>query len=160
MANYSDRYGIPAHEVDNLSARFKHQKLKEGFASFDNFLRFCAESGYKPEMLMRRYDTNAPHSPENTFFCSRPVIEEKNPQKPEKKTEMEPRDGVCASCKKKCNASGAGCSEYQKLWTENWNRNIHRKKPEPERPRARQFFLYEHPDLIREGIVFESSRSM
>ena len=82
------------------------------------------------------------------------LLKKKTKKEPEKQIETEPREGICASCKKKCTASGAGCSEYQKLWTENWNRNIHRKKPEPERPRARQFFLYEHPDLIREGIVF------
>ena len=157
MANFADRYGIPAHEVDNLSSRFKRNKLKETFGSFDNFLKFCAEQGYQPGMGMYRYYPNEPHSPENTFFHARP-----NKPEPKAKPEKPEQKDICSTfCKKKkCDASGAGCAEYKKRWAENWNKNIHRKITESKVPNRTMVFRYEHPDLIREGIVFEGSGSM
>lgn len=167
MPNYADRYGIPAHEVDNLSSKFKKQNLKEGFGTFDKFVRFCAASGYKHGMLMRRYDPEEPHGPDNTYFIQREETDYSKKERERKcsaqirknvSAEKKPRynrEGICAGCKKECRASGWGCSEYQRKFVENWNTNIHRKKPEPpvdlNKP---MIFRYEHPDLIREGIVF------
>ena len=37
------RYGLSAHDVQNLYSRYKKQKLKVGFGSFDSFVKFCAE---------------------------------------------------------------------------------------------------------------------
>lgn len=125
-------------------------KLKEGFGSFDKFLKFCSEVGYKHGMMMRKYDPDLPHSPENTLFCE-PGTKIEHPAK---NTEKE-QNRICEGCQKNsCTASGAGCPAYRKAWAENWNKNIHRKKAEPVDPNKTTVFRYEHPDLIREGIVF------
>ena len=148
MSRFADRYGIAAKDVDNLSSKYKKQKLKEGFGSFDNFLKFCAEVGYKPGMRMYRYYPEEPHSPDNTYFYAKG----EKINRPEKNAEKD-ANRICADCQKvPCTASGSGCPAYRKAWIENWNKNIHRKKPED--PNRKQFFCYEHPDLIREGIIF------
>ena len=163
MANFVDRYGIPAADVDNLSSKFRKQNLKEGFGTFDKFVRFCADSGYKHGMLMRKHDPEEPHGPENTYFIQRAETDyaKRNTRKKisaenKKKDVKQPRynrEGLCAGCKKECHTSGWGCSEYQRKFVENWNKNIHRKKPvDPNKP---MIFRYEHPDLVREGIVWD-----
>ena len=150
--NFADRYGIPGHDVDNLSSRFKRQKLRDTFGSFDNFVKFCSEQGYKHGMVMDRYDKEKPHSPDNSFF------REKDPTKPVARFMTKNREGICSFCKKRCKASGEGCSEYRKKWAENWNKNIHRKITEPKAPNRTMVFRYEHPDLVREGIIFKGGK--
>lgn len=142
-----ERYGIPAKEVEQLYGRYRKQNLAEGFGSFDSFLQFCKESGYGPGMRMCRYDPHEPHGPDNTFFREKAVKE-----KIQKENTIQQENTLCANCSKKCPTNGVGCREYQKAWIEHWNRNIHFKKQEEKTdPRKRQFFRYEHPDLVREA---------
>lgn len=144
MSRRKERHGIPVKEVEQLYGRYRKQKLVEGFGSFDNFLRFCKESGYKPGMRMRRYDPHEPHGPDNTVFFEKIVK-----VNPKKENTGNQGDGLCPNCSKTCPAKG--CREYQKAWIENWNRNIHfRKHEEKPDPKKRQFFQYEHLDLTRE----------
>lgn len=150
MPIVNDRYGIPAKEVLNLGSRFRKQKLIVGFGSFDKFLRFCAESDYKPGMYMLRYNSSEPHSPTNTFFCE----VKRHPKEP-MKDHKGSQNWICKGCKEKtCTRPGSGCIKYQKAFVENWNKNIHRKKPVSVDSNKPMVFRYEHPDLIREGIIF------
>ena len=48
---------------------------------------------------------------------------------------------------------GDGCKAWEKYFIDNWNKNI--MKSIGNHKKQRQFFRYEHPDLVREGIVFE-----
>ena len=148
MAYRRDRYGIPAADVCNLGSRYYKYNFAKGFGTLDNFLKFCAEAGYERHMHICKRDPSKPHSPENSYFRG---INEKEA------TEIaEPNNWICKDCKtQKCKQIGRGCERYTKAWIENWNKNIHRKKPED--PRKRMVFRYEHPDLVRERIVWGKS---
>lgn len=146
-----DRYGIPAEDVRSLASRYTKQNLKEGFGTFDNFVKFCSEVGYERGMLMGRYNRDEPHGPDNTFFYNR------SPQKPkkEKKPVTATKSKICETCPKpKYNAPGIGCTRFFKMWVENWNKNICVKKQNEQTKPVKQVFRYEHPDLVREGIVW------
>lgn len=156
-SRYAERYGIPGPDVSNLNTRYRLQNLQEGFGTFDDFVKFCADSGFKSGMFMRKKDTEKIHSPENTYFVAKyiPVHDAK-----EKIKKQEDGNWICADCKNKpCPASGWGCPAYRKAWIENWDKHIHYKKPDPVviKPKVKEFFRYEHPDLVREGIVFHGN---
>jgi hypothetical protein len=53
----------------------------------------------------------------------------------------------CRMYKKICPGNGGGCQAWKEWYVRNWNENINTH------PEGRQKFQYEHPDLIREGIV-------
>ena len=53
-----------------------------------------------------------------------------------------------------CPDNGFGCPAWRKYFIDNWNKNI-MVKPK----KTRQFFQYEHSDLVREGIIFEHEQS-
>lgn len=162
MANYKPRYGIPSKEVENIAKRWSSIDGGKNWESMDAFVRWCSENGYKKGITLRRYDPEKPHSPENSFFGepSREVIQKR---KQKKKETMEIKSPFCEKCQKFCPGSGScGCEEWQEYFQKNWNENIciAPKKPEP-KPAVKeglQVFQYEHPDLVREGIVFEASR--
>ena len=66
----------------------------------------------------------------------------------------------CVGCTEACR-EGVGCERWRQYFILNWDQNISIAKPVPkEDPNAKQYFRYEHPDLVREGIVFEGSGSM
>ena len=57
---------------------------------------------------------------------------------------------------------GVGCDEYRAWWKKNWDQNIYvaPKKPEPKpATEGSQMFRYEHPDLVREGIVWSHTEN-
>lgn len=147
MPIVNDRYGIPAKEVNNLGSRFRKQKMIAGFGSFDNFLRFCAESGYKPGMYIFRYNQDEPHGPNNTYLCE--VKKKNSDQVSQEKEKIDYRNWICSKCKEKtCTRPGSGCVAYQKAFIKNWNKNIHRKIPVSTDENKPMVFRYEHPDLI------------
>ena len=58
----------------------------------------------------------------------------------------------CRNCdRERCSNIWQGCPEWQDYFRKNWNENIRAKNSKAQ---TRQFFQYEHPDLVREGIVF------
>ena len=57
----------------------------------------------------------------------------------------------CNNCDRVC--PDGGCKAWREWFPENWNENI---SIAPKEPRDKLFFRYEHPDLVREGIVFEN----
>jgi hypothetical protein len=49
------------------------------------------------------------------------------------------------------------CDGWEEQFIKNWNEKIYYPKP-PQKPEPKKMvFRYEHPDLVREGIVFEDS---
>lgn len=155
--HYKCRYGISGEDIRNLYERYRHQNLREGFGTFDQFVKFCSESGFKSGMFMRKRDTDKIHSPENTFFTEKFIPVNCAKEKVKKKRET---NWICDGCSKKpCPASGSGCPAYRKAWVENWNKHIYFPKkaaPVVQDPNKKEYFRYEHPDLIREGICFIS----
>ena len=60
----------------------------------------------------------------------------------------------CRNCTRDdCPTNGDGCKAWETYFIDNWNKNI--MKTIGNHKKQRQFFRYEHPDLVREGIVFE-----
>lgn len=57
----------------------------------------------------------------------------------------------CEGCTRVCPDEARGCAEYKKWFAENWNKHI--SAASAAKPRVREFFRYEHPDLVREGIT-------
>lgn len=55
----------------------------------------------------------------------------------------------CDNCTEIC--PGSGCTEWRDWFTQNWNRNIHRKVTIG--LTGRQVLRYEHPDRIREMVA-------
>lgn len=59
----------------------------------------------------------------------------------------------CRNCTRDdCPTNGDGCKAWETYFIDNWNKNI--RKSIGNHKKQRQFFRYEHPDLVREGIVF------
>lgn len=61
----------------------------------------------------------------------------------------------CRNCTRDdCPTNGDGCKAWETYFIENWNKNI--MKSIGSHKKQRQFFRYEHPDLVREGIVIKN----
>lgn len=65
----------------------------------------------------------------------------------EKAKRDEYRSGPCIGCEKTCLE---GCARWNEWFVKNWDENIRKAAPKQDN---RDCFRYEHPDLIREGIV-------
>lgn len=156
IAHYKGRYGLSGNDVDNLNCAYNRPlKGNHTFASFDAFVLYAAENGYQKGMHLRRKDEKAPHGPGNTYWSNSHL------ERAERKVKIAADRGIispyCKDCDRPCNTFG--CPAWREYFVKNWNRNIHWKKPEPKKPEPnkREVFRYEHPDMVREGIVFETS---
>ena len=163
-SEYKDRYGIPGPEVDNLVRRYYKRLYDSDWEKADDFIKWCSENGYAKGLRLCKKDTSKPHGPENSYFkapetTTRAIREDIRRRKLERKNLVSP---FCEGCTTGCTNTAIGCDEYRAWFAKNWNQNIRvakpvEVKPEPEGPMV---FRYEHPDLVREGIVFEGSGSM
>lgn len=158
---YKDRYGIPGESVKHLLRRFYRYFSDSDWHNGDEFVRWCSENGWQKGLRLCRKDTSLPHGPDNSFF-KKPEMTVRVKQADIRRRKEERKNLVsdfCKGCKQKCPAKGSdGCEEWQEYFKKNWNQNIciAPKKPEQKTATAGpQVFRYEHPDLVREGIVFE-----
>jgi hypothetical protein len=136
MVQYKPRHGFTSDEVYILKLIWK-QMQRSGyiieFASADAFIRW-ARGKYDYGLTLERIDKHKGWGPDNCRFF--------NPRKDEKS------------------------QEYHRSMVKAWEEMIRplRKKFAKElanmKTCERQFFRYEHPDLVREGIVFEGTRSV
>ena len=57
----------------------------------------------------------------------------------------------CSDCQlESCPEAGRGCPKYRRRFVKNWNENISAA------PKVtKEYFRYERPDLVREGIAHE-----
>lgn len=163
-SEYKPRHGLSGLDVTNLIRRFYRRLYDSGWETADEFVKWCSENGYASGLRLCRNDTSKPHGPDNSFFKTpkntRAIRQDIRRRKLERKNLVSP---FCEGCKTGCRNTAIGCDEYRAWWEKNWNQNIcvAPKKPEPKFPaEGPQVFRYEHPDLVREGIVFEGSRSV
>lgn len=160
MGRLNDRYGIPGAEIQNLYHRWRRQiKNDTEWESFDAFVYWSAYSRYKKGLELRKHDITMPHGPDNSFWYS--GVEAREIAHQEQKKKMGEYYSIESPFCKKCGIKKRhcldGCSEWKQWWIKNWNTNIC-VKPVTEEPPKREKYKYEHPDLQREGIVFEAPR--
>lgn len=148
---YRGRYGLSSDEVMIMKSKF-HKVQRGGGTDWNNLDQFCkwaVQEGYKPGMRIKKKYPFLPHSMDNSYFVN---IGE--PQADRHATYIESESPICQSCDAKdCAMVDYGCKKWKEYFVKNWNKNICRKlRPQP-RP-VDKVFRYEHPDLVREGIVW------
>lgn len=155
---YKDRYGIPGPEVKNLARRYYQYPHDSGWRKMDDFLLWCSQNGYEKGLMLRKHDQDKPHGPDNSFFEAVDHIKQENRRRKNERREL--TSPFCAGCEVGCTNIAVGCNVWRSRFVKNWDENIHvdLKPPEPPKPEARECWQYEHPDLVREGIVFESNQ--
>ena len=135
MAKYKPRHGFTEDEVQVLELRWgmmKRSGYSVEFESFDAFLRW-AKGKFDYGLTMERIDKHKGWSPENIRWYS-----------PQKETALTDRRQQAVRWEKM----------MQPI------RKKYAKQLAQIESNKRQFFRYEHPDLVREGIVFENRQSI
>lgn len=133
--------------IQHISLRriFEGLQGDHTFASLEEFIEWGTRTGHKTHFALYKLDTTKPHSPGNSYWYH----------------DYKPTPNVvsrfCKDCDRPCPT--AGCLNYRTSFIANWNKNICRK-PKKIVPDGEMVFCYEHPDMVREGIVFEGSGSM
>lgn len=159
---YKERYGISGEDVTHLIRRFYRYFRDSDWQNADDFVRWCSENGWQKGLKLCRKDKERLHGPDNSYFQTpemtvRAKKEDIRRRKEERKNTVSP---FCEGCTEACR-EGVGCERWRQYYVTNWDQNISIAKHVPkEDPGARRVFRYEHPDLVREGIVFEGTCSV
>ena len=119
------------------------------WCSFDEYLLWAKEQGWKPGYQLRKIDPFKPYGPDNSYwYCSAEADEIKSKLPAEAKISP-----FCRACTRECPVRGNGCAEWQEYFVLNWNLNIHRPRlkptPKPAEDNKQQFFVYYHPDELK-----------
>lgn len=166
--NYLGRYGLTGRQVQHLRDRWRKNAVNGTWEDFDAFVKWASETGYEDGVLLRKFNEEKPHGPDNSFWATRSQCFQSNGRpagaadkkprkkraavvKPKPEPDHPPVRDLCAVCETPCKHRECGCEEWFRNWQRYWNANIHRKVE----IRKRMVFQYEHPDLQKEGIVFE-----
>lgn len=148
MAEFKERYGIPGTDINSLNRRWNRIKHDCTWNSFDEFLVWCARNDYQRGLQLTKRLKSMPHGPQNSILV--PLSEFMRALRAENTIKVEVTESeFCKGCTRKC--SGNGCAEYKKWFCEQWDTKFHRDIPKP----VVVDFRYEHPDLVREGIVWQ-----
>ena len=155
MHKFKGRYGLSSRDVNNLYSRYSNLNRRDGgheFESFDAFVLWCSLNDYQPGMRLYRHNIRRHHSESNSYWAHPDSIKQRDDDKA-KKAERERQlnaSPFCAVCQRFCPNTQNGCPDWRKYFVRNWDRNISRRKKPADSGNA---WRYEHPDLIREGIV-------
>lgn len=125
---------------------FQQIRSSCGWKSWDEFLQWAIDNGWHRDCQLLKRDDTKRHGPKNSYFNGEAVQQEKPVVRPGSDSRF------CAGCQRICPSDGRGCSEWREWYTKDWDSNIHVPASEPEY-KGRMKFRYEHPDLIREGII-------
>ena len=128
MGNYRNKYNWDQERVENMYNRWmylvKAQKPTD-WKNFEEFLRWC-KATYEPGTSLHRIDEAKPYGPTN---C-----------------EWKPMTNSV---------------QYRKHLADQWDRIMYpirqryeKQIREVQEKKTQQYFRYEHPDLVREGIVW------
>ena len=128
MGNYRTKYNWDQDIVENMYNRWMYL-VKQGkpteWKNFEEFLRWC-KATYEPGTSLHRIDEVKPYCPTN---C-----------------EWKPMTNSV---------------QYRKHLADKWDRimvpirqRYEKQIREVQEKKAQQYFRYEHPDLVREGIVW------
>ena len=128
--------GLTIKEVDALCRRWRvivHNPENE-FKSYSLFLKWSKQSGYDYGKVLEKIDKYGPYSPANCRWTDKPL----NPATLRNLQE----------CIKQWDDFASPIRERYKAELD----EIERREPKP-----REFFRYEHPDLVREGIEWKGN---
>lgn len=149
-------YGFDRRETENLRRRFiKLSQEETGWEDVDAFIRWARDSGYEKGRWLVKHHEDQPHGPRNSYWL------EQNEQNARLRREkIKTGSEFCKGCTEKCR-EGFGCDRWRQYFVNNWNQNISIARPVVKKaPEEKQYFRYEHPDLVKEGIVFDGSGRM
>ncbi len=159
MTKRNGRYGFDAQTVVALTSRWTHRiKWDCTWESCDEFIKWCAENGHRKGSHLKKIKEGLPFGPCNAYWS---IPDREPPPETDQPEEELKITGDCADlcrrCPKKtgCCRREAGCNAWYENFAAYWNKHIHREVVLPP-----EVYRYEHPDLTREGIVFESSCSL
>lgn len=143
--SYEPRCGLTTQQVEVMKNKLYkiRQRGAVDWKSVTEFCEWAVAEGYRPGMRIKKLDSTQPHSRENSYFCE-------DRREVKKQETIHKNAGIgspCATCVKPCEYDG--CQEWEDYYKQNWQKNIHVDIPKPEQ----QVFRYEHPDLVREGVV-------
>lgn len=147
----SEQHGLDRKDVLLIYSRYKRIRSDSRWKSWDDFLDWAIKNGWGKGYELRKHNESKPHGPKNSYFYS---VKEETQRRHEKVlADRTIVSRFCQGCVKHCPSHGRGCHEWAEYYMKNWNDNIYTPAPEPEY-KGRMKFRYEHPDLIREGIVY------
>lgn len=138
-----------ATELYNLRRIYAAIRNDSDFDSLEDFIDWAADY-YKAGYTVYKRNLARPYSKTNCYWYYR-VKKNDNVTSP-----------ICEGCAENlpvCETTG--CVKYHDWFVTNWNEKYCiRPKEEPQVETPKEYFRYEHPDLVREGIVFEGSGSV
>ena len=163
--DYLPKYGLSTEQVRIMKDKFYKVKNNGGtdWENLDHFCQWAVEAGYKTGMRLRKFNNELPHSITNSFFAypgadaaEKKTAAVKKPEKTERHgSYINSESPICSSCSEKdCPTKAFGCFKWREYFVNNWNKNICRKG-RPDVKAKGNIFCYEHPDLVREGIVWQ-----
>lgn len=136
---------------ERLYRRYKYIR-EHDWEDFEDFVRWAMDTGIWKGAFLRKKDESKPHGPENSYWSDQPFVGNRDWDRPERT-----RSPFCEGCNRNTKFGCGGCEKWEEYFVQNWNQNIHIKLNIPEivKPvdNGPAKFCYEHPDLIREGIV-------
>lgn len=146
--SFNARYGLEPLDCKRLYQIWS-VKVRDDtkWDCFDDFVLWSSIQGYVKGMHLTKRNELEPHSPDNSYFWAAWL---------EQKTEEEEKpveSRYCQGCTKNC-VNSMGCADWQKWFAKNWNENISISKKLKQNVPVKMTWKYEHPDLIREGIIY------
>ena len=159
MKERKGKFDLTYNQVRSARERWRKIVNDCEWETFDDYLLWMIKSGYQKGMHIGKRNPEKPHGPKNSIWltptgeymaeisCTIPNV----------------GNAFCDKCERNGTdaCDGYGCAEWRKWFQENWDKKIHRPIPKDyQKDRDREVFRYEHPDLEREGIVFEGTGSV
>lgn len=127
-------------ELNALRRIYASIEQDSTFYAWEAFIDWAWATEWRTRMELYKRDMKQPHGPDNSYWYH---------------SRMDRPDVIspfCEGCTITCPGNRTGCLKWREYYVKNWNQNICRK-PKPKIAK-REVFQYEHPDLVREWIVF------
>ena len=154
MSHCKPMYDLDGKAVETLRTRYRKIAGDHEWSSAEDFIKWANDSGFKKNARLYKKDENKPHGPNNSCWH---ILGQENTRR-RFTNQLKHGSVFCTDCKRDCPSHGRGCNDWQTYFQDNWNKNIYIPPVKPVVPEGPMVFRYEHPDLVREGIVFDPSR--
>jgi hypothetical protein len=148
MPIIESKFGMTFEEVRAARERWRKIANDCEWETFDDYLQWMVASGWSKGKHLRKRNFDLPHGPQNSIW----VTADKEHMAEVASSIPNVGNPHCDACEKNGTdaCDGYGCAEWRTYFQENWDRNIHKNVP-MQHGDGREFYQYEHPDLIREG---------